>query len=835
MTRFFLARLQIECFRGVNNDGNPLELRFKTDRVNSIFAPNSLGKSSIFEALSYALAGSVPWLDGLPSSEKAEEYYSNRFHSTGTSVIVLTLEADDSAAPEVTIRVERTKDGARSVTSPSGYPDPERLLAELNGSSVLLDYKHFVRFIGDSPLDRGRSFSALIGLEQFSQVRRALEVLANRGNVNTDFQIDLLKESLASTRPAVETVDRKIRDAYQKLLGQPLDGGIDPDRILAEATRALAGIILIKPLFGSKTLESVDFGKIRLLIRNEEKGEKRDRLGRLVAQLSELALLEASTPENDERRDLANVIQERDEALAVTRGPLTQQLFEYVSRVLDSNEWSDPSACPVCESQPTNPLAVIVAKVLEQYSRANECEKQLQTRLASAASIQRLRELVRHPLLLSSQRADRLSEFDGKKSKDLLSQADLDGVFALLDELQVERAAKLSDLKREKAELERELPPSLVALTEQVAVAEQLQTGLSEYTKSSAARATVERRLAVRERWAGFIKHAATTFAKAEVQLSTDRTSELETEYRGMYAKIVPTDAVLPSLRKSLGSEELYLRLDRFFSLQDVSAPALLPESYRNALAISIFLSAALKRQGSARFLVLDDITSSFDAGHQFALMELLGTEVACPANPAGIQVILLSHDTLLEKYFDKAAEGASWYNQRLVGNPPAGAILVQAHGIDRVKAEAVRFISAGQVEQAMPLTRQYLEAKLLEVIRKVSIPVPIDFSIRDDRKAVQACIESVREAVEVERLAGRLILGPAQVNAVQTLTVPAIIGNLGSHYSTASGTSISPTVLQSLIGAVDNFTDCFKYDCSCGSQPVRRFYKTLSRKACSC
>jgi hypothetical protein len=835
VTRFFLTRLQIECFRGINNDGNPLDLRFMTDRVNSIFAPNSLGKSSIFEALSYALTGSVPWLDGLPSSEKAEEYYSNRFHSTGSSVIVLTLEADDSGVPEVTIRVERTNDGARSVTSPSGHPDPERLLADLNESSVLLDYKQFVRFIGDSPLDRGRSFSALIGLEQFSQVRRALEVLAHRGNVNTDFQIDLLKESLGSTSRAVEAIARKIRDAYEKLLGQPLEGTIDPDKVLDEATRALAGITLIKSLFGSKTLGTVDFDEIRLLIRNAEKGEKRDRLGRLVTQLSELEPLEASTPEDDERRELAEVIRERDESLAVTRGPLTQQLFEHVSRVLDSDEWRDPGTCPVCESRPANPLSVIVAKVLEQYSRAKECEKQLQTRLASGASIQRLRTLVRHPLLTSSQRATRLSDFEEKKTKSLLSRADLDGLFALLDELQLARTAELRGLEKEKAELERELPPSLVALTEQVSVAEQLRKGLAEYVQNFAAREAVERRLTARERWAAFIKDAATTFAKAEVQLSTDRTSKLETEYRGMYAKIVSTDAVLPCLRKSIGSEELHLRLERFFTLQDVSASALLPESYRNALAISIFLSAALRRQGTARFLVLDDITSSFDAGHQFALMELLRTEVASPANPHGLQVILLSHDTLLEKYFDKAAEGATWYNQRLVGNPPAGAILVQAQGIDRVKTEAIRFISAGQIEQAIPLTRQYLEAKLLEVIRKVNIPVPIDFSIRDDRKAVQACIDSVREAVEVERLAGRLILAPSQVNAVHTLNVPAIIGNLGSHYSTASGTSISPTVLQSQFGAVDNFTDSFKYDCSCGTRPVRRFYKTLSRKACSC
>ncbi len=49
MTRYFLGSLAIEGFRGINNDGDPLLLKFKADAVNSIHAPNGVGKSSIFE------------------------------------------------------------------------------------------------------------------------------------------------------------------------------------------------------------------------------------------------------------------------------------------------------------------------------------------------------------------------------------------------------------------------------------------------------------------------------------------------------------------------------------------------------------------------------------------------------------------------------------------------------------------------------------------------------------------------------------------------------------------------------------------------------------------
>ncbi len=43
MTRYFLTVVKIEGFRGINNEGDPLEIKFRTDAVNSIFAANGLG------------------------------------------------------------------------------------------------------------------------------------------------------------------------------------------------------------------------------------------------------------------------------------------------------------------------------------------------------------------------------------------------------------------------------------------------------------------------------------------------------------------------------------------------------------------------------------------------------------------------------------------------------------------------------------------------------------------------------------------------------------------------------------------------------------------------
>jgi hypothetical protein len=49
----------------------------------------------------------------------------------------------------------------------------------------------------------------------------------------------------------------------------------------------------------------------------------------------------------------------------------------------------------------------------------------------------------------------------------------------------------------------------------------------------------------------------------------------------------------------------------------------------------------------------------------------------------------------------------------------------------------------------------------LLGVIRSVDIPVPLDFSIRDDRKMVQNCIDTATSMLDTHEKATDLILPP--------------------------------------------------------------------------
>ena len=83
-----------------------------------------------------------------------------------------------------------------------------------------------------------------------------------------------------------------------------------------------------------------------------------------------------------------------------------------------------------------------------------------------------------------------------------------------------------------------------------------------------------------------------------------------------------------------------------------------------------MYLAAASLYSGGAKFVVLDDVTSSFDGGHQFLLIETIKTKLARPTMGDGLQFIVLSHDTLLEKLFQKNVQMPGWTHQKIEGVP---------------------------------------------------------------------------------------------------------------------------------------------------------------------
>lgn len=206
-----------------------------------------------------------------------------------------------------------------------------------------------------------------------------------------------------------------------------------------------------------------------------------------------------------------------------------------------------------------------------------------------------------------------------------VSTADLIGLHKRLKELTAARDTKVTDLETEIKKLEDTLPPSVVASSRAVENAKKFRDEFGNYGKAVSTVEIDVRSLAKLQRWRTFIHQAADVFSKAETALSTARLKEIEGSYKALFPLLMRGAPDLkPQLSRAANSENIDLRLSDFYGEANISARAVLSESYRNAVAASIFLSAATKNTRPPRFMVLDDITSSFDGGHQFFLMDAL-------------------------------------------------------------------------------------------------------------------------------------------------------------------------------------------------------------------
>ena len=536
--------------------------------------------------------------------------------------------------------------------------------------------------------------------------------------------------------------------------------------------------------------------------------------------------------EDTEYADLLSIAERRDAALLTAGSSLLRDLYQSAAAVFESEDWADPFLCPVCDTKTPHLLHEHIVGKLAPYSEAETLSAELATAIASAESIARLGKLEASPLLAVPPAKRHHAGVTEAARQQKLTTTGIQGAFAALNRHEARRASLQTETSDRIAMIEKQLPPSLVAVTKVLGAARRFRDAITNHINATQGLTSSRGQLKVRQDWRTFIGSAADTFSAAESALAAKRIGEIETQYQQFFGELVRGGPdVQPTLARAQSSEQVELLLSDFHGLKNISARAVLSESYRNAVAASIFLAAAIKHKGAPRFMVLDDITSSFDAGHQFSLMEAIRTKLQQPTNPDGLQFIILSHDVALEKYFDTLNATLDWRHQKLQGMPPVGRVMISAQEADRLKALALTHLNAGQVDIGAMLVRQYLEYKLGYVIIRLQIPVPPDYASRGDRRTLSTYVTAIVDAVQLFQQAGSCVLSVQQIIDLTGRHAQTITANFVSHYETSVGTPFNAYALIGVLQCVDDLADCFTYQDTSVVPPVTKYYRRLNQR----
>lgn len=830
MSRYFLSQIAIEGFRGINNSGDPLTLKFKRDCVNSVYANNGVGKTSIFEALQFAIHGEVPRLTALQGAEQGDSYVINRFHPAKKATIELKLSLDDGSA-DVAVLVTRDANGTRSVTSPSGHAAPEDLLRSLQEDFVLVDYKTFAGFIDNTALLRGRSFSALIGLSQYSNLRQAIEGANNTATLRNDLGIKVLNVNIAAYKAGVSEAKRKLIEAYAELTGQTIDKLDDRAALEATVTKVLTDIGTLKEVMAGKTVTDFDHKAAVTALEDSSDSANRLKLQKMQEDRTAIRELTFSDEHAIQLTALEAAAMERDEALAKVGHADLLSLLKGASKVLGTAAWPADDTCPVCDLPQERSLKLRLNDKIAAYDAVKELDAELAKLCLGCSALELLGKL-ESAAALSVPVEEHIAVGLLKTAKTgTVKTADIAQVKARIETLTKARDEKVTALEGEIHTLEKSLPPSVAAAARAIENAKKFRDEFATLDEFSAKLAEAEGAMAKIDRWLRFIKEADKAFAAAETKLSSERLKDIEASYKALFPMIMRGGPDLkPHLARAEKSENIDLTLSDFHGEADVNARAVLSESYRNAVAASIFLSAAVKHTRPPRFMVLDDITSSFDGGHQFNLMDVILRELRFGAKADGIQFILLSHDSALEKYFDRLGNTKEWHHQKLQGMPPTGAIQSSAHGADRLKQRAIDLLNQGSVDLGGPLVRQYLEYKLGYIISKLQIPVPPDYATRPDNRTLSTYFDAITRAVELYDKAGECVLEVAQKTAIKQTYATSIIANCIAHYETSAGQPFTAHMLLGLLQDIDKYAENFSQD-DPNNPGQRIYYRRLDKK----
>ena len=486
MSGWYLEEISIEGFRGVNNEGAPLSLKLKPDCVNSICAPNGIGKSSIFEATVYAITGRIPKLEALPAVEQGPSYYLNRFHAGGLGMVALTVVPAGGGA-SVTVTVTRDVNGNRSVQATAGA-DGEAILAELNHEFVLLDGKTFRDFIDEKPLERGRSFAGLLGLKRYSEVRQALLGLSNTVFFNNHFGIASKNTAKSTAAATAQRATANIKEAYMVLVDEDFDPAFTEQQVLQRAHSALNGIELLKPLCDGKGFLEIDPNACVQAAKVAEGGEDRERFSRLVRRETEWNEARQLAPNLEDGERLIELADARDAALAQTQGDLFRQLYVLSQKILTDDKWVDKSVCPACDRSGPNSVLDHVKTKIAAFDAVGKASSDLALEWGQKGWGQ-LSKL--EALALEDGESPALAGASVTASSGSLQGEQTRKIVAWVKTL-FERSTKaLQSIAEQKVQLEKTLPPLLTAVVEKAEAARRLQTNLNELKQAEAKHAEI--------------------------------------------------------------------------------------------------------------------------------------------------------------------------------------------------------------------------------------------------------------------------------------------------------------------------------------------------------
>lgn len=244
-------------------------------------------------------------------------------------------------------------------------------------------------------------------------------------------------------------------------------------------------------------------------------------------------------------------------------------------------------------------------------------------------------------------------------------------------------------------------------------------------------------------------------------------------------------------------------------------------ESHLNCFGLSFFLASVIAFNKENKFLLLDDVISSFDSNHRKRFADLIFEKFS------DYQIILLTHELEWFQYVSQLAKRKSWLINEIKWNETDGTHLEDNPTDLRIIIETN--LAKGNVDILGNSIRKYLEHLLKGICANLEVKVNFRFNEVNEKRMPDELLNELKS--KINKVSTEL---KTQMPTIDRIINSNILGNLLSHDNPFSPKLGDLKAFWADLNEMENLFYC--QDAACKKPVLVKHFDTVKKRIrCGC
>lgn len=244
-------------------------------------------------------------------------------------------------------------------------------------------------------------------------------------------------------------------------------------------------------------------------------------------------------------------------------------------------------------------------------------------------------------------------------------------------------------------------------------------------------------------------------------------------------------------------------------------------ESHLNCFGLSFFLASVIAFNKENKFMLLDDVISSFDSNHRKRFADLIFEKFA------DYQIILLTHENEWYQYVSQLAKRKNWLINEIKWSDANGTHLEDKPTDIREIIETN--LAKGNVDLLGNPIRKYLEHTLKDICANLEVKVSFRMNELNEKRMPDELLNELKS--KINKSSKEL---QAQMPIIDRIINSNILGNLLSHDNPFSSKLGDLKAFWADLKAMEKLFYC--QDAACRKPVLVKHYDTIKKRIrCGC